>query len=415
MSYRELRNFTEKMRAIGYPRVISMENFQNPNFELVADILYWMVSRYDPNVNVHGTIETQDDRIKFLSGITRHLAADGIILNSKSLYAANGYAVKELLKFANVLHEALIAVENYEGLGNFDDFAMSINLGTVKRARALASEITEQGSRLYEMLSGYEGNADRNALENALSFLDLFSSKIDHGAEHEHIERQVQRIIESTRHDVDKQHSLQQSLESDERVLKEQIDKAEADLERTSKRLESLDNIRPAFMEEFDELEKELKVQYEIFVTRFRNLHYLENELDIIKKAEKENQVEREKAVSRIQRKMKEEQMKLLRGDDESAAFSKRSVKIDERSGTTKSQRHLGTERSEGINSVSSADRSDKFTMDTDQSASSDGFSDFSSNGENNSNETRSAIENLSDESGEISFESSSDGSDGTF
>ena len=38
-------DFTEIMRALGYPRLISVENFRTPNFALVADILYWMVQR----------------------------------------------------------------------------------------------------------------------------------------------------------------------------------------------------------------------------------------------------------------------------------------------------------------------------------------------------------------------------------
>ena len=33
MSYRELRNFTELLRQLGYPRLISLENFRRPNFE----------------------------------------------------------------------------------------------------------------------------------------------------------------------------------------------------------------------------------------------------------------------------------------------------------------------------------------------------------------------------------------------
>lgn len=45
MSFRELRNFCEIMRGLGYPRLISIENFRNPNFELVADILYWLAQR----------------------------------------------------------------------------------------------------------------------------------------------------------------------------------------------------------------------------------------------------------------------------------------------------------------------------------------------------------------------------------
>jgi clusterin-associated protein 1 len=48
MSYRELRTFAEVMRSLGYPRPISLENFREPNFALVADVLYWLVLRYDP-------------------------------------------------------------------------------------------------------------------------------------------------------------------------------------------------------------------------------------------------------------------------------------------------------------------------------------------------------------------------------
>lgn len=39
-------DFTEMMRALGYPRLISMENFRTPNFTLVAEILIWLVKRY---------------------------------------------------------------------------------------------------------------------------------------------------------------------------------------------------------------------------------------------------------------------------------------------------------------------------------------------------------------------------------
>lgn len=45
MSYRELRTFAEMMRALGYQRLVSVENFRKPNFELVASALYWMVKR----------------------------------------------------------------------------------------------------------------------------------------------------------------------------------------------------------------------------------------------------------------------------------------------------------------------------------------------------------------------------------
>jgi hypothetical protein len=38
-------DFTEMMRSLGYPRLISMENFRSPNFPLVAEVLNWLVKR----------------------------------------------------------------------------------------------------------------------------------------------------------------------------------------------------------------------------------------------------------------------------------------------------------------------------------------------------------------------------------
>lgn len=107
MSFRELRNFTELMRALGYPRLISVENFRTPNFELVADVLYWMVKRYDPDMvhSISDNIESEDDRVEFLTSISTALHARAKIkLNAKRLYAANGNAVRELLKVLPALY-----------------------------------------------------------------------------------------------------------------------------------------------------------------------------------------------------------------------------------------------------------------------------------------------------------------------
>jgi hypothetical protein len=39
--------------------------------------------------------------------------------------------------------------------------------------------------------------------------------------------------------------------------------------------------LRPAFMDEYEKLEKELQRQYEVYLGRFRNLDYLQHELDL--------------------------------------------------------------------------------------------------------------------------------------
>jgi len=66
MSYREIRNFCEIMRSLGYNRNISIENFHEPNFELVADILLWFTERYDPKADISDDIEDEKDRISFI-------------------------------------------------------------------------------------------------------------------------------------------------------------------------------------------------------------------------------------------------------------------------------------------------------------------------------------------------------------
>lgn len=43
-----------------------MENFRTPNFTLVAEVLYWMVQRYDPLLSVPENIDEENDRVEFL-------------------------------------------------------------------------------------------------------------------------------------------------------------------------------------------------------------------------------------------------------------------------------------------------------------------------------------------------------------
>jgi clusterin-associated protein 1 len=52
-----------------------MENFRTPNFELVADVLYWMVKLYDPDTTISDRVEFENERVEFLTGIASLLAA----------------------------------------------------------------------------------------------------------------------------------------------------------------------------------------------------------------------------------------------------------------------------------------------------------------------------------------------------
>ncbi|KHJ80413.1 hypothetical protein OESDEN_19912 [Oesophagostomum dentatum] len=88
MSYRELRNLCEMTRAIGYPRILSLENFRTPNFKLVAELLEWIVKRFDPSATIsaeHTT--TEQDRVLFIKqAVLLLLQNSRLKLNPRKLY-----------------------------------------------------------------------------------------------------------------------------------------------------------------------------------------------------------------------------------------------------------------------------------------------------------------------------------------
>jgi len=68
--------------------------------------------------------------------------------------------------------------------------------------------------------------------------------------------------------------------------LEEKIKKKSAELERAEKRYKSLVNVKPAFMDEYERLEAELERLYQVYVEKYRNLDYLEHQLDEFNRAE---------------------------------------------------------------------------------------------------------------------------------
>ena len=88
---------------------------------------------------------------------------------------------------------------------------------------------------------------------------------------------------------------------------------------RNKKRLASLQHVRPAFMDEYEKLEGDLQKQYVVYLERFRNLDYLEHELGELDKAEREKVEEAERSLKRMQKRLREEELKILRGEQGAA------------------------------------------------------------------------------------------------
>ena len=82
------------LRSLNYSRIVSLENFSRPNFELVADILYWLAQKYDPQSDISDDINEEKDRVEFMRTVVNLFTVKARIkLNPKKLYQADSEAV----------------------------------------------------------------------------------------------------------------------------------------------------------------------------------------------------------------------------------------------------------------------------------------------------------------------------------
>ncbi|XP_039258244.2 clusterin-associated protein 1-like [Styela clava] len=307
MSYRDLRNFTEMMRALGYPRMISIENFRTPNFPLVAEILLWLVQRYDPNVTLPTDTDTEQDRVIFIKSSSQFVATKAHIkLNTKRLYMADGYAVKELVKIASVLYSAMKSTHSSDGKENDSGDASSLSfdidskIQDLKAVRKLSTEITERGALLYDLL-GKEIDLREARLTALAQPLEI-----------NEIEKGLRISIQSVEKEVQKTLHMLDNIASDEVNLEAKIAKRKTELERSQKRLKTLESVRPAFMDEFEQLEEDLKIQYESYLYKFRNMTHLEQQLEDLKGQEQMRMEETESTMKKMQDRLREEEKRTI-------------------------------------------------------------------------------------------------------
>lgn len=160
MAFRDLRSLTEMMRALGYPRLISLENFRQPNFPLVAEMLVWLVRRFEPSADLPSEVDTEQDRVILIRTVVQFMATKAHIkLNPKKLYQSDGYSVKELLKVTSVLYSAMKSNtgSGEGGEGGQDSsalptFDIGSKLAELKQTRKLGTAITMKGAALYDLL-----------------------------------------------------------------------------------------------------------------------------------------------------------------------------------------------------------------------------------------------------------------------
>jgi clusterin-associated protein 1 len=279
-----------------------MENFRNPNFQLVAEILIWLVKRFDPDADILLEYDTEQDRVILVRSVTEFMASKANIkLNPKRLYQADGYAVRELLKATSVLYNALRV--DITALDDSTSFSSQIDISSkvheLAMTRQLTSQITTKGAGLYDLLG------------KEVEMRELRNKRISRQLEMAEVEASVRQALETVKMEIANTKELMENVSASEANLDNKIEKKQAELERNQKRLQTLKKVRPAFLEEFERLEVELQQLYQDYLVRFRCLAYLEQQQDEDEQAEQERMEARQAHTKKLLEQMRQEDKSL--------------------------------------------------------------------------------------------------------
>merc|ERR1719473_2100760 len=251
-------------------------------------------------------IRTENDRVAFLKSVAEQLLVKARVkLNLKNLYSSNGFAVRELLKVATLLHDAYrnASADAEEGDETLPaDIGPGHKFADVRLTRSLAADITKYGSRLHELL-GQHDDAKAMATRAVGKNFDVDT-----------LQRQLNQMIDQVDAQTEELHKMVGNLNSEELNLQQRIDKKKGELDRHEKRFQSLKAVRPAFMDEYERLEVDLSAQYSMYVQAWRNLSYLESELDEINAGEEDRIAENDRQLKQMQKRLREEELRVLRG-----------------------------------------------------------------------------------------------------
>ena len=284
MSYRELRNFCEIMRSLNYPRTISMENFRVANFKLTAEITFWLVKRFSPKFKISDNIEDEKARIDFIKTACIFFYQNlKVKLDPKKLYAADGHAVQELLKVANILYNAKRKVENEKDFEYGQELDISSKKNELQEMKHISTEIVDMGLNLLDLLDKEKGL--KQSREDALNYLDSIA-KDDDPSQANEIEKKIMTILSGQEEALEQLDKHISELKKKQNELSQDLQVKKVELERAEKRLENVHHAAPAQRNELTQYENDLSMIYKLYVEKIRNMAYLENRLSNFQKYE---------------------------------------------------------------------------------------------------------------------------------
>ncbi|EAY18646.1 clusterin associated protein, putative [Trichomonas vaginalis G3] len=270
MTYRELRQFTEIVRILGYPHPVGIDSFDTPNFGLMANLLHWLATLYDPEIVILAELSNEHGRVEFVRGIVQQMAIkSGIRLNPRKLYASDRFAVRELLKIAVPIYRG---ISSSGRLADTKTTSFPKNQNTQKISQ-LSATVPRHSVELYDQL-----DKEVQIRETRTKILSTVPSL-------DEVEKSVLESVDGAAARLEQLTKELDRLNSDEDALNTKIKQRKHEYERQSKRLMSVQTIRPAYMEEYEMLEQELGELFKTYFQHYRNVDYFEKEIS--KQAEK--------------------------------------------------------------------------------------------------------------------------------
>lgn len=148
------------------------------------------------------------------------------------------------------------------------------------------------------------------------AFIQAVNSNDEKSSELDTIEDRLRTLLQGVKDEFAALEEEVAHLGADKNDILAGIKRKKETIARNKRRLESLQSARPAFIDEFETLEIELQKHYELYMERYRNVHYLKYELKCIERVENENAIDNKRNVKRLEAKRQQE-FKILSNEEE--------------------------------------------------------------------------------------------------
>ena len=207
-------------------------------------------------------------------------------LDARKLYHADKKCVSELIKVGKLLLDAM-DVEKDQAVPTVQQKKVAlIERKKIDRIKYLTSKLTESGANLHSLLQEEaKVEVDRSDFHNIIQSI-IEGNEGASTKESDLFRDAINRMLEQKKNDL---HILQEEIDeikADEHDLQLNIQRKKEDIERSENRLKSLQSTKPTFMNELKALEDDLQKHYDLYMERYRNIHYLQCELKRHKESE---------------------------------------------------------------------------------------------------------------------------------